>query len=167
MRRALLALALLAASCLPALADYTVSGRFVFVDREFDASGFTGVEPQLPIRFAAVEVVEGTKVKGSGVTDGNGNFSFLVPDTATRNIYVRCLARRQTTTAVPIEVRSGTQASTIWSIRSQDYNNHLPNQNLFIGTLAATQGAGGEAFNLYDAVLMGSDYLVSLRGSGS
>lgn len=167
MRRALLGLALLAASCLPALADYTVSGRFVFVDREFDASGFTGVEPQLPIRFAAVEVVEGTKVKGSGVTDGNGNFSFLVPDTATRNIYVRCLARRQTATAVPIEVRSGTQASTIWSIRSQDYNNHLPNQDLFIGTLAATQGAGGEAFNLYDAILMGSDYLVSVRGSGN
>src|SRR2546425_10228903 len=83
-KRALLGLALLAGTCVPALADYNVSGRFVFVDREFDASGFTGVEPQLPIRFATVEVVDGTKIKGSGVTDANGNFLIHLVDTATR-----------------------------------------------------------------------------------
>ena len=54
MRRLALAALLLAAPVAPALADYNVSGRFLYVDREFDGNGFTGVEPQLPIRFADV-----------------------------------------------------------------------------------------------------------------
>src|SRR5262245_43563587 len=118
MKRVLLAAALVACGVAPALADYNVSGRFVYVDREFKQNGFTGVEPQQPIRFASVEVVEGTKIKGSGVTDANGNFLFQVQDTATRDLYVRCLARRQTSTAVPIDVRSGNQSGDIWSIRT-------------------------------------------------
>ena len=167
MKRLLLGLVLLAGACGAAYADYNVSGRFVYVDREFDANGFTGVEPQLPIRFASVEVVDGTKIVGSGVTDANGNFVFRVIDSRTRDIYVRCLARRQTSVAVPIDVRSGNQSGDIWSIRTQTYTGHSPTQDLFIGTLAATAGAGGEAFNLLDATLLGSDYLVSLRGPGS
>ncbi len=167
MRRAFLGLLLLSVSAAPALADYNVSGRFVYIDREEDQNGFTGVEPQLPIRFASVEVVEGTKIVGFGVTDANGDFVFRVVDTRTRDIYVRCNARRQTTTAVPIDVRSGNQSGDIWSIRTQTFTAHSPTQDLFIGTLAAVQGSGGEAFNLYDAALLGSDYLVSLRGLGS
>ncbi len=167
MRRTLLGLVLLAGMGAPALADYNVSGRFVYVDREFDINGFTGVEPQLAIRFASVEVVEGSKIVGSGVTDINGNFLFRVTDSRTRDIYVRCLARRQTSTAVPIDVRSGNQSGDIWSIRTQTFTGHQPSQDLFIGTLAAVPGAGGEAFNLLDATLLGSDYLVSLRGPGT
>src|SRR5213593_944241 len=149
-KRALLGLGLLAWAFAPALADYNVSGRFVYVDREFDINGFTGIEPQLPIRFASVEVVEGTKIVGSGVTDANGNFLFRVTDIRTRDIYVRCLARRQTGTAVPIDVRSGNQSGDIWSIRTQTFTGHQPNLDLFIGTLSAVPGAGGEAFNLLD-----------------
>ncbi len=167
MKRALLGLALLAWSCVPALADYNVSGRFVYVDREFDINGFTGVEPQQPIRFASVEVVEGTKIVGSGVTDSTGNFVFHVIDNRTRDIYVRCLARRQSTTVVPIDIRSGNQSGDIWSIRSQTFTGHASNQDLFIGTLAALAGAGGEAFNLLAATEIESDYLVSLRGTGN
>jgi hypothetical protein len=118
-KRILLAIALVAGAWGAAFADYNVSGRFVYVDREWDANGFTGVEPQLPIRFAAVEVVDGTKIVGSGVTDATGNFLFRVIDSRTRDIYVRCLARRQTSVAVPIDVRSGNQSGDIWSIRTQ------------------------------------------------
>ncbi|OLD62526.1 MAG: hypothetical protein AUI47_12140 [Acidobacteria bacterium 13_1_40CM_2_68_5] len=167
MKRALLGLLLMAASSAPVLADYNVSGRFVYIDREEDANGFTGVETQLPIRFASVEVLSGTKIKGSGVTDAAGNFVFRVQDTISRDIYVRCNARRQTSTAVPIDVRSGNQSGDIWSIRTQTFTAHSPTQDLFIGTLAAVQGSGGEAFNLYDAALLGSDYLVSLQGPGT
>ncbi|PYT17277.1 MAG: hypothetical protein DMF51_02825 [Acidobacteria bacterium] len=167
MRRALLGLLLMTASSAPVLADYNVSGRFVYIDREFDANGFTGVETQQPIRFASVEVLSGTKIKGSGVTDAAGNFVFGVQDTITRDIYVRCNARRQTSSAVPIDVRSGNQSGDIWSIRTQTFTAHSPTQDLFIGTLAAVQGSGGEAFNLYDSALLGSDYLVSLRGPGT
>ena len=38
MKRVFMAGLLLAGSCAPALADYTISGRFVYVDREFDAN---------------------------------------------------------------------------------------------------------------------------------
>jgi len=150
----------------PALADYNVSGRFLYVDREFDPNGFTGVEPQRPIRFADVQVMDGTKIAGQGVTDALGNFTFRVQDTRTRDIYVRCLAHRVTTSGVPVEIRSGNQSGDIWSIRSQTFLGHAPSQDLFVGTLVAIPGAGGEAFNLLDAANMGSDYLVSLRGAG-
>src|SRR2546426_6005910 len=112
-RRALLGLALLAGTCVPALADYNVSGRFVFVDREFDANGFTGVEPQLPIRFATVEVVDGNKMKGSGVTDAGGNFLIHLVDTATRDIYILWLARLHTTTALPSDVLTSLHSADI------------------------------------------------------
>ncbi len=167
MRRVFMALFLLTGTCAPALADYNVSGRFVYVDREFDANGFTGIEPQKPIRFASVQVVEGTKIVGSGVTDATGNFVLGVQASQTKDIYVRVLARRQTSTEVPIDIRSGNQSGDIWSIRTQTYASHPPNQDLFIGTLAAAPGSGGEPFNLYDSVLLGGEYLVSMQGTGS
>ncbi len=167
MRRVAAALGLAFLCATPALADYSVSGRFLYVDREFDGNGFTGVEPQLPIRFADVQVVDGTKIVGAGVTDALGNFAFRVQDSRTRDIYVRCLARRQTSTGLPIDVRAGNQSGDIWSIMTQTFLGHLPTQDLFIGTLVATPGAGGEAFNLLDVAIMGGDYLAYLRGPGA
>ena len=37
---------------LPAWADWTATGTVYYQDREFDQTGFTGVEPYLPVRFA-------------------------------------------------------------------------------------------------------------------
>ncbi|MEE9292439.1 MAG: hypothetical protein V3U83_05870, partial [Acidobacteriota bacterium] len=114
----LLLAASIATMATPAFGDYEVTGRFTYVDREFDASGFTGIETQLPIRFADVQVVAGSKIVGAGVTDANGDFLFTVLETRVKNIYVRCLARRQTSASIPIDVRSGNQAGTIWSVRT-------------------------------------------------
>ena len=77
MKRILLALCLAASGAAPVFADYNVSGRFLYVDREFDSNGFTGVEPQVPIRFADVQVVSGNKIMAASATDGQGLFSFL------------------------------------------------------------------------------------------
>ncbi|MGH2651613.1 MAG: PPC domain-containing protein, partial [Actinomycetota bacterium] len=167
MRRLVLGLVLAAAFVPAAFADYTVSGRFLYVDREFDLSGFTGVEPQRPIRFADVQIIDGAKIVGAGVTDAGGNFFLSVQDTRVRDIYVRCLARRQTSTGMPIDVRAGNQSGDIWAIRTQTFTGHAPDQDLFIGTLVAVPEAGGEAFNLLDDAIMGSDYLAALRGAGS
>lgn len=167
MRRLLLACLLAALGAAPALADYTVSGRFLYVDREFDGSGFTGIQPQLPIRFADVQVVSGNKIVGSGVTDGQGIFQFGVQTRTTQDVYVRCLARRETSTGMPIDVRSGNQSGNVWAIATQTFAAHSPNQDLPIGTLVAVPGAGGEAFNLLDVAEMGSDYLQFLRGTAS
>ena len=69
-------------------ADWTASGTFLYIDRQFDINGFTGVEPSMPVRFATVEVrdpnVNGMKqLLASGPTDANGDFSFVVPDNKT------------------------------------------------------------------------------------
>jgi hypothetical protein len=155
----------LGAAAIPAWADWDVSGRFLYVDRPFGSSGFTGEQVTLPIRFAVVEVIAGTQRVGSpGVTDANGVFSFRVTDSQTRDVHVRCLARRGATPSVPIDVRSGNKATDVWSVRSQTFMNHPSTQNLFVGDLVAVPEAGGESFNLYDAALMGATYIDFLRG---
>jgi hypothetical protein len=165
MRRLPAALALCLLGAIPAArADWVVSGACAYVDREFDSSGFTGNEPVKPLRLADVQVIDGTKVQGQGVSNADGSFNFVVTDNQTRNIYVRCLARHSTTTGIPVEVRSTTSSSTTWSVRGTTVNNHPPSQSLNAGTLVAVPGAGGEAFNLYDNVLYGTQYLNVLRG---
>src|SRR5438093_13731649 len=84
-------------------ANWTASGTFRYVDREFDQSGFTGAEPPLPVRLASVEVrdanVSGNKgLLAAGATDVNGNFSISVVDSKTRTVYVRVLS---VSTSVP------------------------------------------------------------------
>ncbi len=166
MRRLPLALLLLLAGTAPCLADWTATGRFLYVDREFDANGFTGVEPQLPIPFADVQVVDGSKIVAAGVTDAQGNFTIAVQDSRVRDVYVRCLARRQTSDGVPIEVRTGNHSGDIWSVRTQTFLGHAPDQNLFIGSIVAIPEAGGEAFNLFNVAILGTEYLQLLRGGG-
>src|SRR5215471_11669601 len=80
-----------------AYANWTATGTFSYVDREFDQNGFTGVEPSLPIRLANVEVrdfnANGAKaLLATGSTDANGNFSIVVTDTKTRTVYVRVVS---------------------------------------------------------------------------
>jgi hypothetical protein len=163
-RRLACVLAVLGAAATPALANYNVSGACAYVDREFDANGFTGVEPVLPSRLSDVQVLDGTKIVGQGVTDALGNFVFGVVDNKTRDIYVRCLARHQTAVGIPVEVRAGNQSGDVWAIRGPTITGHPPTQDVSTGTLVAVPGSGGEAFNLYDAVLYGTQYLNVLRG---
>jgi hypothetical protein len=151
----------------PAWADYTVTGQCLYVDREFDAGGFTGAEPLRPVRGADVEVWHANKLDGIGVTDANGSFTITIIDNKTRDIYVRCLARRQIVNGVPIEVRFGTQSSSVWSMTTATIFGHPPDQDVDIGALVAIPEAGGEPFNLFDAATIGTEYLDFLRGGGA
>ena len=164
MRRLLAAVGLFVLGATAARADWVASGACAYVDREFDAGGFTGSEPIKPARFVDVQVVDGNQIRGQGVANVDGAFNFVVSDNQTRNIYIRCLARRTTSTGIPVEVRSATSSGTTWSVRGPTINNHLPTQPVNTGTLVAVPGAGGEAFNLYDNVFHGTQYLNVLRG---
>jgi hypothetical protein len=80
----------------PTFANWTASGRFLYVDREFDQTGFTGAEPAIPVRLATVEVRAisqngGSSLLATGATDANGNFSIAVNDNKTRTVFVRAL----------------------------------------------------------------------------
>ena len=167
MKRFLVAAASILLGATAARADWVASGACAYVDREFDAGGFTGSEPIKPARLVDVQVIDGNQVRGQGVANADGIFNFVVSDNQTRNIYIRCLARRTTSTGIPVEVRSATSSGTTWSVRGPTINNHPPTQPVNAGTLVAVPGAGGEAFNLYDMVLYGTQYLNVLRGGES
>src|SRR5262245_40342666 len=58
-----------------ARANWVASGTFRYQDREFDQSGYTGDLPQLPVRFASVEIRDlnvngGQQLLATGATDG-------------------------------------------------------------------------------------------------
>jgi len=163
-KRALAAAGLLLLATTAARADWVASGACAYIDREFDANGFTGAEPVRPARLVDVQVIDGNQVRGQGVANADGTFNFVVTDNQTRNIYIRCLAHRTTSTGIPVEVRSTTASGTVWSVRGPTINNHPPTQSVNAGTLAAVPGAGGEAFNLYDNILYGTQYLNVIRG---
>ena len=167
MKRLLTAVALFLLAAGAARADWVASGACAYVDREFDAGGFTGAEPIRPARFVDVQVVDGNQIRGQGVANADGSFNFVVSDNQTRNIYIRCLARRTTSTGIPVEVRSATSSGTTWSVRGPTINSHPPTQPVNAGTLVAVPAAGGEAFNLYDNVLHGTQYLNAIRGGES
>jgi hypothetical protein len=156
---------LLSLASLPIMADWTATGAVYYRDREFDASGFTGVEPLLPVRFADVEVLDANtlEVLALGAMDETGAFSLLVPDNEVRDVYVRVLTRTDATG--DLFVRVGATASVVYAISSPTAPNHLPSVNLDVGQLAAEQGLGGASFNLFDLAVLGVDYLAFLQGS--
>ncbi|MEW5807208.1 MAG: hypothetical protein AB1756_07690 [Acidobacteriota bacterium] len=161
---------LLVASSSLTLADWTASGRFVYVDREFDEGGFTGSEPQLPIRFADLEVydvnLKKSPVLARGSTDANGYYSISVPDTKIRTVAIRCITSSTQISDLFLSVKNKSSGNAkYYSIKTNNYSNHNPNANINAGTYSAVIGKGGEAFNIFDTGVRGIDYLKYLNGA--
>jgi hypothetical protein len=154
----------------PAYANWTASGTFRYIDREFDQSGFTGVEPPLPVRFATVEVrdTQGNANKSllaTGSTDANGNFSIAVSDRSTRTLYVRVLSTSTGVSNLFLKVQNRLTPKNPYAVASANVVNHNPNTNVNFGVLTAAIGAGGEPFNIYDQGLRAIDYFAALNGA--
>ena len=150
--------------------NWTASGAFRYVDREFDQNGFTGAEPALPVRYANVEVRD-AKAKGgaallaTGATDASGNFSILVTDNKTRTVYVRAVTTSTATPGLYLKVQNINGPKNPYAVASANVSNHAPSTNVNFGTLTAAIGAGGEGFNLFDAGVRSIDYIAALNGS--
>jgi hypothetical protein len=158
-------LLLVAGTSAAALANWTAAGTVRYRDRDWDQTGFTGQEPLLPVRFADVEVkdsVAGT-VLASGATDAAGAFAIDVTDSSTRSVYVRIVTQSTRTSDLFLKVT--TDRLVPYAVASATVTGHAPGVNLNFGTLSAEIGQGGEAFNLYDMGVLGSDFLAHLRGS--
>ncbi|HKY31147.1 MAG TPA: PPC domain-containing protein [Candidatus Polarisedimenticolia bacterium] len=163
-------LALLAAlSLIPsaALANWTATGRFVYVDRSYDQTGFTGPEPQMPIRFADVQILDSkNKVLANGSTDANGNYSIFVVDNSNRTVYARVTTRTLNSPTLFLDVQDKSSGKiSYYSVRTANVSGHNPNTNVNFGTIAAAKGQGGEAFNIFDQLVRGADYVAHLTGS--
>ncbi len=154
-----------------ARADWTASGTIQYVDREYDATGFTGVEPSRPVREADVEVVDANltsskSVIAKGATDRLGRFSIAVRDSKVRDVYVRAITRSSYTAGLYIDVRkSSSGKAKYYAAATAKIVGHGPSVNVAFGTFNIGSGSGGEAFNIYDQMLLGTDYLAFLNGS--
>ena len=153
-----------------AYGNWTASGTFRYVDREFDQTGFTGAEPPLPIRYANVEVRDanasgGSAVLATGATDANGNFSIFVSDKKTRTIYVRALTTSTATSGLYLKVQNRITPKNPYAVASANIPNHSSSTNVNFGTLTAAIGAGGEGFNIYDNAIRSIDYFAALNGA--
>ena len=154
-------------SSAPAEANWTATGRFTYVDREYNQTGFTGVEPQLSIRYADVHILDSkNKILASGATDANGNYSLFVVDSSTRTVYARVTSRSLNSPTLFLDVQSNDTGNIkYYAVRTANVSNHNPNTNVNFGTMAAAKGQGGEAFNIFDKMVRGADYIASLTGS--
>lgn len=153
-----------------AQANWTATGSFRYIDREFDQTGFTGTEPPVPIRFANVEVRDanangGKALLATGATDANGNFSIAVTDNKTRSVYVRAVTASTAVPGLYLKVQNRVTPKTPYAVASATINSHAPNTNVNFGTLTGAIGAGGEGFNLYDVGLRAIDFIAALNGS--
>lgn len=155
----------------PALANWTASGSFQYVDRDYDETGFTGAEPSFPVRFADVEVVDASangkrSVLATGRTDASGSYSIAVNDNQTRDVYVRVLTRSDSTADLNADVRSNsTGKAQNYAAATNTVFGHGPSTNVNFGVGTIAIGQGGEAFNIYDQLVRGMDYLASLLGA--
>ena len=169
-KRAAALLTLLWAASGMAYANWAASGTFRYVDREFDQSGFTGVQPSLSIRLATVEVrdfnASGAKaLLATGSTDASGNFSIAVTDSKTRTVYVRVLSASTSVSTLFLRVENVFTPKNPYAVSGSNVANHNPNTSVNFGTIMAGIGSGGDAFNIYDVSLRSVDYIAALNGS--
>jgi len=160
---------LLAVSAGIASADYDVSGKFLYRDRPFGPGGFTGSTADLPVRYADVEVQDANTqaVLGSGATDAAGAFTIRVVDASTRNLKIRVKTTAVNTPTLRVRVFVSTGNQSPYAVTSSTFGGHAPATNIdFTSTpVVALEGAGGDAFNIFDNAVDAFDFIASLRGS--
>jgi len=159
---------ILAASNMPAFADYTVTGRFQYEDRAFDISGFTGAINFRPIRFAEVRILAGATVLATGSTNADGVFSILVPGSTAQPIQASCLASSSVAPGPLLEVRSAGSTfsfGSIYTIKSPTVNSPGADTVPMGTTLARASSSSGKAFNIWDAAYDGMEFISSVSGS--
>lgn len=161
----------LTASVGRASADWTATGSFSYEDRAYDAGGFTGEEPLRPVRFADVEVVDAAEspkraVIARGATAADGTYSILVPDSKTRTVYVRAIARSDPDSGASLQVRARNFGKPVhYAAATPTLPGHSPALNVDFGSAVILIGEGGEAFNIYDQMTRGAAFLEALTGA--
>lgn len=168
MRTAWLLAAALTATLAPtATANFTVTGKFQYRDKAFTfGGGFTGAEPNLPIRLATVQVVNAAsgQVLATGATSETGDVSLSVPGTGAADVVVRCFSRSEAFGTNPLRV---TNISAVeYSVSSSTYAGWDLGTNLAFGTVTAQKvfvgTSQGGPFNMLDMLVASVQYAKSL-----
>jgi len=154
----------------PALADYTVIGKFLYEDREFDLQGFTGINPHKPIRFADVRIMANGGELARGATAEDGSFSIVVPGAIAQSIHAICIASSGSTPDLMLEVRVATDNKTpgdYYSVSSSAKASPGSGIVDLGATLATADSDVGKAFNIWDVVNDGFDMVASPSAAGN
>jgi hypothetical protein len=158
------------AIAVPVRADFTASGTFKYVDRTFTFSGgWSGAEPQLPVRKATVQVLDANTlaVLATGSTDTAGNYSIPVVASGTASLLVRCFSRSNQYGTFALQTID--DFGVEYSVSSSTFANWNLSTNLSVGTVVAGKiSAGGEQanpFNMLDQMVAAVDYVKSLGAS--
>lgn len=183
MKRLLTPLAMALALALPATAfAYTASGRFLYEDRLYDGSGYTGAVQNLPIRHAKIEIVNAITQQAMATTSTGTDGRFWVEVTGAiglQNVFARCITDGRTAgyelRVVDNFVRVPTvglelTASQLYSITSDIVVAHDPTQDLAFSTyvIQDTDGMGvAQAFNIFDNGVDFYDWLAQPGINGS
>jgi hypothetical protein len=160
-----------------AFADYTVSGRFQYLDHEFNINGYTGVVTPRPIRFADVRIMAGANPTlggtplASGATDGNGGFVINVPGSLPQPITALCVTSSSQTPGILLDVRVAIDTSSLagdfYSVASaaQNADGNLP---VNMGTTQTIDNTdANKAFNIWDVANDSLQFVASSNANGS
>ena len=166
MNRSHAAFLLALAVALPATAHaYTASGRFLYEDRLYDGSGYTGAVQNLPIRHAKIEIVNAITQAAVATTSTGADGRFAVEVTGAigpQSVFARCITDGRVAgyemRVVDNFVRVPTvglvlTGSSLYSITSDIALAHDPAQDLTFSTyvIQDTDGMGvAQAFNIFD-----------------
>ncbi|SVA33770.1 uncharacterized protein METZ01_LOCUS86624, partial [marine metagenome] len=145
-----------------------ITGKFEYEDREFDETGFTGVNPYLPIRMADVEVFDNSTgtVLATTHTNNQGVFNTTISLTTATDIAARVLTSsegsqrlfNQTVTKTP------STGGTVYSLTSSTYEDNQPGANIDFTSVpvqATSSGVAG-AFNVFDMAEFAESYVENL-----
>ena len=159
----LLLLTLCPASSL--LAAYTVTGKFVYEDREFDLEGFTGVIKQRPIRFADVRILANGSTVARGTTGANGEFLINVPNVIVPSLSALCVTSSTQAAPLQLNVRVANNDYSFgdyYAVSSETYTTPGPSSLVTVGTVIAKADTDvGKAFNIWDVLVDGIEFVSS------
>ncbi len=151
-------------------AGYTVTGKFVYEDREFDLEGFTGTVPRRPIRFADVRILANGSTVAMGATTATGEFMIQVPNMVLDSLTAVCVTSSTQTPSVLLSVRVANNDlgfGDYYSVSSATYPTAGPAGLVTMDTTIARADIDvGKAFNIWDVLMDGYEFLSSSQAHG-
>ena len=149
-----------------ALADFTVTGTFLYRDRNFTYNGgFNGIEPTRPVRQANVQVIDNSTgaTLAAAPTDDTGFVSIDVTGSGQRDILVRCQSRSRLYGSFRIRVETTSQV--LYSVSTGVFAGWDQNTDLDFGTVISEKIFSGSSqanpFNMLDMCVSGLDYVLA------
>lgn len=181
MRTTHLALAVLLLAAAAGAQGWSVTGRFVYEDKDWDWNGWTGTWSEKPVRHADVSVLDAHshRLLGRGLTDANGEYAVSCKREGSGDVIVRvdCANRfrkKAGFVAPALAVRDG--QGQCWSAWSPQFDgvgglelDGVGGLEFDAGTTTALavscNGNDGNPFNLYDLLVSAWERVASESGA--